>query len=62
MTMIVNYCLDQLKSNRAADVTINFNDCRDHSLSVGIMVEDKDSFNWFEKFINQLAEPKIIAI
>jgi RNA polymerase sigma factor (sigma-70 family) len=54
MTMTKNYCLDQLKSKRASNLTIVHNNYQDREASLQQKVEDLDSLNWVEKIINEL--------
>ena len=56
MTMTRNYCLDQLKAKRAANVKIDIADFKDSGATVDKKLEDYDSLNWVEKSINQLPE------
>jgi RNA polymerase sigma-70 factor (ECF subfamily) len=56
MTMTRNYCLDQLKAKRSANVKIDATDFKDSSPSIDKKLEDHDSLNWVEKSINQLPE------
>lgn len=54
ITMIKNYCLDQLKSKRAQNVSIENNNFVDKQPGLQQIVEDNDSLKWVEKIINQL--------
>lgn len=62
MTMTKNYCLDQLKSKRAGNLTIVHNNYTDGQASVQEKLEDKDSWNWVEKIINELPEQQKLII
>ena len=62
MTMTKNYCLDQLKSKRASNLQLVHNNYSDKAPSVDIAVEDKDSWNWVEKIINDLPEQQKIIV
>jgi RNA polymerase sigma-70 factor (ECF subfamily) len=62
MTMIKNYCLDQLKSKRAGNIKIVHNNFTDNQPSLDKKVEDIDSLNWVEKIINQLPEQQRLLI
>jgi RNA polymerase sigma-70 factor (ECF subfamily) len=62
MTMTKNYCLDQLKSKRAANVKISHDNFTDKSPRLDKIVEDGDSLNWVEKIINQLPEQQKIVV
>lgn len=62
MTMTKNYCLDQLKSKRADNLSIIHNNFTDRQPSLQQQVEDQDSLNWVEKIINELPEQQKIII
>jgi RNA polymerase sigma-70 factor (ECF subfamily) len=62
MTMIKNYCLDQLKSKRAGNLKIVHTNFTDREASLQQKVEDSDSLNWVEKIINQLPEQQRLII
>jgi RNA polymerase sigma-70 factor (ECF subfamily) len=62
MTMIKNYCLDQLKSKRAGNLKIVHTNFTDREASLQQKVEDSDSLNWVEKVINQLPEQQRLII
>lgn len=62
MTMTKNYCLDQLKSKRADNLSIVHNNFTDRQPSLQQQVEDQDSLNWVEKIINELPEQQKIII
>ncbi len=56
MTMTKNYCLDQLKSKRASNLSIVHNNFVSNDASLQQKIEDVDSLNWVEKIINNLPE------
>lgn len=62
MTMTKNYCLDQLKSKRASNLKIVHNNFTDREPSLQTQVEDKDSWNWVERVINNLPEQQKLII
>ena len=62
MTMTKNYCLDQLKSKRASNLSIAHSNYTDTAASLQQKVEDDDSLNWVEKIINQLPEQQRLII
>lgn len=62
MTMTKNYCLDQLKSKRASNLQLVHNNYSDKAPGVDKAVEDKDSWNWVEKIINDLPEQQKIIV
>ena len=62
MTMVKNYCLDQLKSKRAGNLKIVHNNFTDREASVQQKVEDCDSWEWAEKIISQLPEQQKLIV
>ena len=62
LTMTKNYCLDQLKSKRAQNLRIVHSNYSDRETSVQQKVEDKDSWNWVEKIINDLPEQQKLIV
>lgn len=62
MTITKNYCLDQLKSKRASNLQLVHNNYGDNSAGVDKQVEDKDSWNWVEKIIDELPEQQKIIV
>jgi RNA polymerase sigma-70 factor (ECF subfamily) len=62
MTITKNYCLDQLKSKRATNLSIVHTNFTDREPSLYKKVEDNDSLNWVEKIINQLPEQQRVII
>ncbi|MGL2963715.1 RNA polymerase sigma factor [Flavobacterium sp. RSB2_4_14] len=62
MTMTKNYCLDQLKSKRAGNMTIVHSNFIDSQASLQQKVEDKDTWNWVEKIMNDLPEQQKLIV
>ena len=62
MTMTKNYCLDQLKSKRAGNLRIVHNNFTDREAGVQQQVEDRDSWKWAEKIINELPEQQKLIV
>jgi RNA polymerase sigma-70 factor (ECF subfamily) len=62
MTMTKYYCLDQLKSKRAGNLKLVHDNYNDREPSLQKKLEDKDSFDWVEKVINQLPEQQRMII
>jgi len=62
MTMTKNYCLDQLKSKRASNMKIVHNNFTDREASLHQTVEDKDTWNWVEKIMNDLPEQQKLIV
>jgi len=62
MTMIKNYCLDQLKSKRASNLQLVHSNYSDNHLGIDKQLEDKDSLQWVEKMIHQLPEQQRLII
>ncbi|WP_348810711.1 RNA polymerase sigma factor [Flavobacterium maritimum] len=62
MTITKNYCLDQLKSKRASNLSIVDKNFTDREPSLQQKVEDNDSLNWVEKIIDQLPEQQRLII
>lgn len=61
MTMTKNYCLDQLKSKRASNLKIDSLEFSENRSKLEDEIENKDSLNWVEKFIQVLpVQQKII--
>lgn len=61
MTMTKNYCLDQLKSKRASNLKIDSLEFSENRSKLEDEIENKDSLNWVEKFIEVLpVQQKII--
>lgn len=62
MTMTKNYCLDQLKSKRASNIKLIHTNFTDREPRLDKKVEDKDSWDWVEKMINELPEQQKVII
>ena len=62
MTITKNYCLDVLKSKRATNLQIVNNNYVENGASLQQKVEDNDSWNWVEKWINDLPEQQKLII
>lgn len=61
MTMTKNYCLDQLKNKRASNLKIDSLEFSENRSKLEDEIENKDSLNWVEKFIEVLpVQQKII--
>jgi len=62
MTMTKNYCLDQLKSKRAGNMRIVHNNFTDREASLQKQVEDKDTWQWVERIMNDLPEQQKLIV
>ena len=62
MTMTKNYCLDQLKSKRAGNLSIVHDNFVGRDPALDKKMEDIDSLNWVEKIINQLPKQQRMII
>jgi RNA polymerase sigma-70 factor (ECF subfamily) len=62
MTMTKNYCLDQLKSKRASNMKIVHNNFTDREAGLQQQVEDKDTWNWVERIINDLPQQQKLIV
>ena len=62
MTLTKNYCLDVLKSKRATNLKIIHTNYTDTSFSLQQKIEDSDSLNFVEKWINELPEQQKLII
>ena len=62
MTITKNYCLDVLKSKRATNLQIVHNNYVEIGAGLQQKVEDNDSWNWVEKWINDLPEQQKLII
>ena len=62
MTMTRNYCLDQLKSKRAGNLSIVHSNYQDRQAGLQQQVEDSDRLRWVEKMINALPEQQRMII
>jgi RNA polymerase sigma-70 factor (ECF subfamily) len=62
MTMTKNYCLDQLKSKRASNMKIVHNNFTDREAGLQQQVEDKDTWDWVERIINDLPQQQKLIV
>lgn len=62
VTMTKNYCLDQLKSKRASNLKLVHSNYSDNQAGADKQVEDKDSWNWVEKIMNNLPEQQRLIV
>ena len=62
VTITKNYCLDQLKSKRATEMRIVHSNYSDGQAGVHKQAEDKDSWSWVEKIMNELPEQQKLII
>lgn len=62
VTITKNYCLDQLKSKRATEMRIVHSNYSDSQAGVHKQAEDKDSWNWVEKIMDDLPEQQKLII
>lgn len=62
MTMTKNYCLDQLKSKRASNMKIVHNNFTDREAGLQQKLEDRDTWNWVEKIMNDLPEQQKLIV
>ncbi|NMH28143.1 RNA polymerase sigma factor [Flavobacterium silvaticum] len=62
MTMTKNYCLDQLRSKRAGNLSIVHNNYKDREAPLQTQVEDRDNWSWVEKAIASLPEQQQIIV
>ena len=62
MTITKNYCLDQLKSKRAGNLSIVHTNFTDREPSLYKKIEDNESLNWVEKIIDKLPEQQRLII
>ena len=62
MTMTKNYCLDQLKSKRAGNMRIVHNNFTDSEAGLQKQVEDKDTWQWVERIMNDLPEQQKLIV
>ncbi len=62
MTMTKNYCLDQLKSKRAAHLKIENREFKDNSFNLEHQIENTDNLNWVEKMMNKLPDQQKIIV
>ena len=62
MTMTKNYCLDQLKSKRASNLTLVHSNYSDNQAGLQQQIEDKDQLTWVEKIIDGLPEQQKMIV
>jgi RNA polymerase sigma-70 factor (ECF subfamily) len=62
VTMTKNYCLDQLKSKRASNLKLVHSNYSDREAGIDKQVEDKDSWNWVERIMNDLPEQQRLIV
>ncbi|GGB74106.1 DNA-directed RNA polymerase sigma-70 factor [Flavobacterium suaedae] len=62
VTITKNYCLDQLKSKRATEMRIVHSNYSDGQAGVDKQAEDKDSWSWVEKIMDDLPEQQKLII
>lgn len=62
MTMTKNYCFDQLKSKRASNLKIVYNNFTDNGASLQQKVEDTDTWIWVERIIDNLPKQQKLII
>lgn len=62
VTMTKNYCLDQLKSKRASNLKLVHSNYSDREAGIDKQVEDKDSWSWVEKIMNELPEQQRLIV
>ncbi|WP_430401150.1 RNA polymerase sigma factor [Flavobacterium sp.] len=62
VTMTKNYCLDQLKSKRAGNLKLVHSNYSDREAGIDKQVEDRDSWNWVEKIMNDLPEQQRLIV
>ena len=62
MTITKNYCLDVLKSKRASNLQIVHNNYAENTTGLQQKIEDSDSWDWVEKWIDDLPEQQKMII
>lgn len=62
MTMTKNYCLDQLKSKRASNLTLVHSNYSSRDAGLEQKAEDSDSLEWVAKIIRTLPEQQQLII
>lgn len=62
MTMTKNYCFDQLKSKRASNLKIVYNNFTDNGASLQQKVEDTDTWIWVERIIDNLPKQQKLIV
>lgn len=56
MTMTKNFCLDQLKSKRASNLTLVHSNYTDNTVGLQQKIEEADSIAWVTQIVSQLPE------
>lgn len=62
MTMTKNFCLDRLKSKQAGNLKLVHNNYTDDKVCLQREVEDKDSYSWVQKIMEELPEQQKIVL
>ncbi len=62
MTMVKNFCLDQLKSKRAGNLRIVHTNYTDRQAGLQQTMEDRNSLDWVEKAMDSLPEQQKLII
>lgn len=62
VTITKNYCLDQLKSKRATEMRIVHSNYTDRDAGLQQQAEDRDSWSWVEKIMDELPEQQKIIV
>jgi len=62
MTMTKNFCLDQLKAKRSQNLRIVHNNFTNRDPAIDQKIEDKDSWAWVEKAIDQLPDQQKLIV
>jgi RNA polymerase sigma factor (sigma-70 family) len=62
MTITKNHCLDILKSKRATNLQIVHSNYQENNIGLQEKLENTDSLQWIEKWINDLPEQQKLII
>jgi len=62
VTMTKNYCLDQLKSKRAGNLSIVHNQYADAAAPLQKQLEDRDTWQWAEKIMAGLPQQQQMIV
>lgn len=62
VTMTKNYCLDQLKSKRAGNMSLVHSNYGSRDAGLQQLAEDRDSIEWVQKIIGLLPEQQKIIV
>lgn len=62
VVMIKNHCLDQLKSKRAQNLSIEHSNYSDGQNNLQHQLEVKDSLNWVEKLVDNLPDQQKMIV